>query len=101
MRVDFFLYSVLEKRRLPVNFLKKLNWPIALPQKGWKITFAVKSKDPNDNLGQLTGEVIDEEQQTETHTNLWMDMGKFTKRLQNGLVKVIGWKKAFTAPSQG
>lgn len=98
MRVDFYIYLKLEKKMSANSFFKCLNWPIAFPQKGWRITFAFTSKDSTKNIRQLaTGEVMDE--QTEDRcAKVWMDMGEFTENLRNKLIEVETWTSAYPTP---
>lgn len=97
MRVDFCLH---EKGASAKRFFTCLNWPNANPQKGWKITFAVKGRDPNDNKERLkTGKVMREEQMNESHIVAWVDMEELTESLRNNLVEVIGWRRLLILPN--
>lgn len=96
MRVDFCLHS--EKMTSAKRFFTCLNWPIANPQKGWEITFAIKSSDPNDNIERLkTGKVTRDEQLSESCVEVWVDMEELAEGLRDNLVEVVGWRTAFTS----
>ena len=97
MRVDFYIYSGSKRKASAKPFYTCRNWPIASPEKGWKITFALKSKDPSDNEQLKTGEVMHVAQTEERYSEVWVDMEEFTKSLQDGLSEAIGWRRAIPA----
>lgn len=100
MRVDFYVYSSVEKKAHAKRFFKCLNWPIAFPEKGWKVTFLLRSTDSNEISGQLKmGKVMHNEQPDQTHAKAWVDMGEFAERLQNQTMEVICWKAISTSSS--
>lgn len=98
MQVDFYIYLNLEKKASAKRFFKCLNWPIAFPQNGWRITFALRRKNPTDNIRQLAvGKVMDE-QAEDRYAKVWMNMGEFTESLQNNLMEVETWTSAYPTP---
>ncbi|MSU54660.1 MAG: hypothetical protein EXS48_02370 [Candidatus Staskawiczbacteria bacterium] len=96
MRLVFHLFSK-ERGRLVGRIFEVINFPsIATLQKRWKITFAIASKDPNDEgcveSGKVTLDVVDYEEHDD-HDNAWVDAGELTNDLFEGRLKVTGWKE--------
>ncbi len=101
MKVDFHIYSTVKKASANVErFLRICNWPIASPEKGWMITFALRGKDSTDSEQLKIGKVMHVAQTEESYAKVWVDMEEFTEKLQYGLLEAIGWRTASPPSSQ-
>ena len=96
MKVDFLLYSASVKMSSAKKFFSYFGWPSDIPQKGYKITFAIRDKgSPEEKV--KAGEVYDS-QTSEDRATVWVDMGEFTEKLQEGLMEVCRWTAMRPAP---
>lgn len=93
LRIDFFLCYKKEGKAAVKLFFVWRNWPVNVPQKGYRITMAATKKKPDchETKMTVTGQVVAVLQADGRESKVYMDMGKYTEDLRNGLMRIDYW----------
>lgn len=94
MRVEFFLYPPQERASGNKKFFEFFSWPVATPQIGWKISFALRTKESIGNAEVVKTGVVMDAQVHQEQAKVWMDMGEFAESIRNGTVEATRWTGA-------